>query len=94
MKPFFRHTIAVLALTFPAAVFADVTGTPTLSATTSNLNLDTGATSTSGGDISWNGTSVITPVGSARSVDIASTPLAGTFSGSSGYTSLVAEGPL
>ncbi len=89
-KLFSRNALAALVFTFPIAALADVTGTPTLSANTT-LSLDTGATVTSGGDISWNGTA-ITPQGSATAVDAASTPYASVFSGQSGYTALVAEG--
>jgi len=90
LKSFVRNALAVLALTFPVVALADVTGTPTLSAG-SNLNLDTGATATSGGDISWNGTS-ITVVGSAKDVDLASTPVASLYNGPSGFTQVVALG--
>jgi len=55
------------------------------------LNLDTGATATSGGDISWNGTS-ITVVGSAKDVDLAFTPVASLYNGPSGFTQVVALG--
>src|SRR5580704_16405170 len=82
-KLFYRNALAVLVFTFPIAALADVTGTPTLSANTT-LSLDTGATVTSGGDISWNGTS-ITPQGSAVGID--ATPLAG-ISGASGYSTV------
>jgi hypothetical protein len=41
-KLFFRNALAALVLTFPIAVLADTTGTPTLSSG-STLNLDTGA---------------------------------------------------
>lgn len=54
---------AILAYSLPIVAFADVTGSPTLQATTA-LNLDTGATSASGGDLLWNGTT-LTPQGSA-----------------------------
>jgi uncharacterized protein (TIGR03437 family) len=89
-KLFSRNAIAVLALAFPIAGLADVTGTPTLSAN-HNVNLDTGATVASGGDISWNGTT-LTVVGSATDVDLASTPLAAVYSGQSGYSNLVQSG--
>jgi uncharacterized protein (TIGR03437 family) len=54
---------AILAYSLPIVAFADVTGSPTLQATTA-LNLDTGATSGSGGDLLWNGT-ILTPQGTA-----------------------------
>jgi uncharacterized protein (TIGR03437 family) len=60
--------LVVLALTLPAAALANITGTPTLSSGTA-LSLDTGATSSSGGDILWTGTS-ITPQGKATAYDI------------------------
>jgi uncharacterized protein (TIGR03437 family) len=82
-KLFYRNVLAVLVFTFPIAALADVTGTPTLSANTS-LSLDTGTTASSGGDISWNGTT-LTPQGSAVGVD--ATPLAG-ISGASGYSTV------
>ena len=56
-------TIAALILAFPIAALADLSGTPTLAAGTT-LNLDTGATATTGGDILWNG-SIITIQGNA-----------------------------
>jgi uncharacterized protein (TIGR03437 family) len=89
-KLFSRNVLAVLVFTFPIAALADVTGTPTLSANTT-LSLDTGATVTSGGDISWNGTA-LTVVGSATDVDLAATPLGSSYSGQSGYTNLVQAG--
>jgi uncharacterized protein (TIGR03437 family) len=85
-KLFHRNFLAVLVLSFPIAALADVTGTPTLSANTT-LSLDTGATVTSGGDISWSGTS-ITPQGSAVGID--ATPLAG-ISGASGYSTVTSS---
>jgi len=60
--------IAVIALALPIAALADVTGTPTLAANTA-LSLDTGATSSSGGDILWSGTS-IAPQGNATAYNI------------------------
>ena len=55
--------LAILASTFPVVALADLSGTVTLQASTA-LNLDTGATSASGGDLLWNGT-ILTPQGSA-----------------------------
>jgi uncharacterized protein (TIGR03437 family) len=60
--------IAVLTLTLPIAALADLSQTKTLSAGTA-LNLETGATASSGGDILWSGTS-ITPQGSATAVNL------------------------
>ena len=50
-------TCAVAMFTLPVAALADVSGTPTLAVNTM-LNLDTGATASSGGDLLWNGTSL------------------------------------
>ena len=61
-------TIAILILTLPVAALADLSGTKTLSANTA-LSLDTGATSSSGGDLLWSGTSLI-PQGSATAVNV------------------------
>src|ERR1039457_645454 len=60
-------TIA-LALALPMAALADITGTPTPAAGTA-LNLDTGATASSGGDILWSGSSM-TPQGTAKAFNI------------------------
>ncbi len=59
---------AVLALALPAAALADLTGTKTLAANTS-LNLDSGATASTGGDILWNG-SALTPQANAKAFDL------------------------
>lgn len=60
-----RHsTLALAAVLLPAAAFADISGTTTLSSG-ATFNLDSGTTVTSGGDIKWTGTS-ITFVGSAK----------------------------
>ena len=61
--------IAVLVFAFPLAALADMTGTTTLHANTA-LNLDTGATVSSGGDILWSGSSLI-PQGKATAFAIA-----------------------
>ncbi|HTC86672.1 MAG TPA: hypothetical protein VK686_00170 [Bryobacteraceae bacterium] len=89
MKIFAHHALAVLALTFPVAALADVTGTVTLNANTT-LSLDTGATGSTG-DITWTGTA-ITVAGSAKDVDLASTPVGGQFSGPSGFAEVVQLG--
>ena len=60
--------LAVLVAGFPVAVLADLNQTTTLTANTS-LNLDTGATANSGGDILWTG-SAIAPQGNATAVVI------------------------
>jgi uncharacterized protein (TIGR03437 family) len=58
-----------LLFLFPLIAFADLTQTVTLSTSgQTNLNLDTGAASTSGGDIQWSA-SGITPQGSATAVN-------------------------
>lgn len=52
-------TIAILALIFPIAVLANVTGTQTLTTGgLTTLDLDTGIAGTSGGDILWTGNSI------------------------------------
>ena len=58
----------VLAFIFPVAALADLNQTTTLQANT-RLNLDTGATPTSGGDLLWNGLT-ITPQGSAKAYNL------------------------
>jgi uncharacterized protein (TIGR03437 family) len=59
----FRASVFVLAAALCTVAFADVSGTKALTATTA-LNLDTGNTSSSGGDLLWNG-SILTPQGTA-----------------------------
>jgi uncharacterized protein (TIGR03437 family) len=58
-----RIAVALLACAFPVAIWADVSGTITLQNNTT-LNLETGATVTSGGDIQWSASSLI-PKGKA-----------------------------
>lgn len=65
----------MLTLALPAAALANLSGTPTLAANTA-LSLDTGATSTSGGDILWTGTSM-TFQGKAKGVNFGSLGSAG-----------------
>jgi uncharacterized protein (TIGR03437 family) len=60
--------IGVLALALPSVALADLSATTTLQANTA-LNLVTGATAASGGDILWNG-STITPQGTARAYNL------------------------
>ena len=60
--------ISVLALALPAAALANLTGTPTLS-NNITLNLDTGATGFTGGDILWNG-ALMTPQGNATAFNL------------------------
>ncbi|MGD0870615.1 MAG: hypothetical protein ABSB88_13740 [Bryobacteraceae bacterium] len=66
--PTIATTVIALAMALPIAALADVTGTPTLAANTA-LSLDTGATSSSGGDLLWSGTS-LTPQGNATAYNI------------------------
>ncbi|MGD1091097.1 MAG: hypothetical protein ABSB35_03785 [Bryobacteraceae bacterium] len=54
---FRRVAIAVLTAGLPAAALADVTGSVTLQANNA-FSLDTGTTSSSGGDILWTGTQI------------------------------------
>src|SRR5712691_11474070 len=54
--------LAILMFTLPFVALADVSGTTTLQAN-ARLNLDTGTTVTSGGDLLWSG-STLTPQGS------------------------------
>ena len=61
-------SLYVLAFIFPVAALADLNQTTTLQANT-RLNLDTGATPTSGGDLLWNGLT-ITPQGSAKAYNL------------------------
>jgi uncharacterized protein (TIGR03437 family) len=68
LRTSFKTIAPVLALLFPAAAFANLTGTPTLAANTA-LSLDTGTTSASGGDILWTGTA-ITPQGKATAYNV------------------------
>ena len=60
----------VLALAFPVAALADVTGTPTISSG-SDFSFDNGTSTSTGGDIKFTGTS-ITFVGSATGYDAGS----------------------
>jgi hypothetical protein len=66
-----RPAAALLAVLFPAAAWADLSGTPTLSANT-RFSFDTGATVTSGGDILFTGSS-ITMQGSATEFSLGAT---------------------
>lgn len=76
-NPLNSTTIPLLMLAFPLAAHANITGTPTLAANTT-LSLDTGATSSSGGDILWSG-STMTPQGKATAYNAGSS-LAAEFS--------------
>lgn len=77
-----RTAIAVMALTFPIAALADISGTVTLT-TGMTLSLDTGATASSGGDILWTGGG-ITFQGAAKGGSLAALGL----SGASGFTTV------
>ena len=77
-----RTAVAVLAFAFPIAALADISNTVTLAANTA-LNLDTGATASSGGDILWTGSS-ITFQGAAKGGSLALLGL----SGASGFSSV------
>ncbi len=61
-------SLAVLALAFPLAALADFSNTQTISSG-QHLTMDNGATSTTGGDLLFSGTS-ITPQGSAKFADL------------------------
>ena len=64
-----RLAIPVLAFLFPSTILADLSQTVTLSTSSqSNLNLETGAVTSSGGDIQFSA-SGITPQGSATAVN-------------------------
>ncbi|MGB6943170.1 MAG: hypothetical protein WBE37_12285 [Bryobacteraceae bacterium] len=64
-----RRIVSLLAFIFPAIALADLSQTATLSISSpTNLSLDTGATSNSGGDIQFS-SSGITPQGHATAVN-------------------------
>ena len=64
-----RLVIPFLILAFPAALFADLNQTTVLSTSgQTNLNLETGAVSSSGGDIQFSSAG-ITPQGTATAVN-------------------------
>ena len=62
--------IPILALALPITALADVTNKIATLSTGQTLNLDTGATGTSGGDLMWDGTN-LNPQGSAKDFDLA-----------------------
>lgn len=80
-----RSSIAVLALFFPIAAMADITDQTTTLSANSALNLDTGATASSGGDLLWTGTS-LTVQGSAKDLNITTSVF--MLSGATGYSEL------
>lgn len=73
--------VAVLAILFPIAAFADLSGTVTVNANQS-LNLETGAAAASGGDLLWTGTTLV-PQGSTVAANISN--LSAVYTGASGY---------
>jgi uncharacterized protein (TIGR03437 family) len=77
-----RFSLAVLAVLFPAAAFADLTGTLTVTAN-SRVSMDTGATVASGGDFLWSGT-ILTPQGKAIALNGATLG----FSGATSYSAI------
>ena len=79
MKQLLSHRLfwTAIALALPMALQADLSSTKTLTMTSGALNLDTGATATSGGDLLWDG-STLTPQGTAKAVNIGP---AGTITG-------------
>lgn len=90
-KLFLRGAVAAVILALPIAALADVSGTGVTIASGSSFSLDSGKVVSSGADFSWNGTAA-TPQNSATGVDLAITPVAALYSGSSGYSTLVQEG--
>ena len=78
-----RFAIAFIAVVFPMAAFADISGNLTV-ASGSQANMDQGTSVSSGGDFLWNGTT-LTPQGSAKALN--ATALAG-LSGATGYATL------
>ena len=62
-------------LLFPAAAYADISGTITLDANTT-LNLDTAQTVTTGGDLTWTGSSLV-PQNKARAYNVGKLGLTG-----------------
>ena len=70
--------IALMTIAFPFGAMANISGTPTLTAGMS-LNLDTGATSSSGGDLLWSGTT-LTPQSKASAYDAGAILSASQFS--------------
>ena len=73
--------LAILALALPICLLAEASGTAALTAAMGTLNLDSGTTGTSGGDLLWNG-STLTPQGKATAGIILG------FGGDTGYAEL------
>jgi len=68
MKRTFSRAAAGVMLLLPLALRADISQTVALSSNTA-LNLDTGATTTSGGDMLWNG-NTLAPQGTAKAYNL------------------------
>ncbi len=83
-----RFAVGFVAVLFPAAAFADLTGTLTLPANTS-VSMDTGSIVSSGGDFLWNGTT-LAPQGSVKAFDVTTSVFGSSFSGTTGYSALSA----
>jgi uncharacterized protein (TIGR03437 family) len=79
------NVLALVAL-IPMGTFAQ---TNVVLSSGNNLNLETGKTGTSGGDLSWNGTA-LTPVSNATGIDLTST-LGSTYSGQTQFSQLAME---
>lgn len=90
-KLFSRGMLAAIVLALPIAALADVSSSGVAISAGSSFNLVTGTAVSSGGDFSWSGTAISLQQ-SATAVDLASTPVASLFTGSSGYSMLVQEG--
>jgi uncharacterized protein (TIGR03437 family) len=75
-----RFAITFIAVVFPIAAFADISGNLTV-ASGSQANMDQGTSVSSGGDFLWNGTT-LTPQGSAKAFSNAA------LSGTTGYATL------
>lgn len=84
MSKLFSSTLAAIALALPIAALADTTVTLQSGST---LNLDTGKTGTSGGDLIWDGTD-LTPQGAATAIDL---PASGALYASLTQSTISAE---
>ena len=97
-----KHTFcqvaqAILAFAFPVAALADISGSPTLPSNTA-LNLDTGATAASGGDLLWNGTT-FAPQGKAKAYNVGNASTLGAlfysvFTPTSTYSIVATSAPI
>ncbi len=77
MRLWNRVACAAMALAFPISALADLSQTATLTTAAGSLNLDTGATAASGGDLLWDG-SALSLLGNATEVAVGT---AGTLNG-------------